>query len=97
MQALLLASTPNVPPDSPSIRTIAKDYTVTTQTRGDSLWYEATLQGLALFLGTFTLLNLLAEAFPTGFDGNLWWIDLSAVTRLIARPFLAMVALVLIG
>lgn len=33
-------------------------------------------RGLALFLGGFTLLNLLAGLHASHFDGNLWWIDL---------------------
>ena len=34
-------------------------------------------RGIATFLGTFTLLNLLGNLFAPGFDANLWWIDLS--------------------
>ncbi|MCL4401836.1 MAG: YdcF family protein [Acidobacteria bacterium] len=37
---------------------------------------SAISRGLALFLGGFTVLNLLFELRSPGFDGNLWWIDL---------------------
>jgi len=33
-------------------------------------------RGLALFLSGFTLLNIAGELRITGFDANLWWIDL---------------------
>lgn len=33
-------------------------------------------RGLAGFLGAFTLLNLLGEIRVSGFDANIWWIDL---------------------
>ena len=32
-------------------------------------------RGLAMFLGGFTLLNLLGEFRLAGFDANLWWIE----------------------
>jgi len=35
-------------------------------------------RGIAGFLGTFTLVNLLGEMFFRGFDANIWWIDLRA-------------------
>ena len=33
-------------------------------------------RGVALFLGVFTVLNVLGEAVSSGFDANEWWIDL---------------------
>jgi vancomycin permeability regulator SanA len=33
-------------------------------------------RGTALFLGCFVALNLLASFFESGFDANIWWIDL---------------------
>src|ERR1041385_5789239 len=33
-------------------------------------------RGLALFLGAFSLLNLAGGFRRSGFDANLWWIDL---------------------
>jgi len=33
-------------------------------------------RGLALFLGGFTVLNLLRQWIVPGFDANIWWIDL---------------------
>ena len=33
-------------------------------------------RGLALFLGLFTLLNVVGSQFSPGFDANSWWIDL---------------------
>lgn len=33
-------------------------------------------RGLALFLGVFTVLNVLGEGVSPGFDANEWWIDL---------------------
>ncbi len=41
----------------------------------------AAARGLALLLGTFTLLNVLGELRNPGFDANLWWIDLRFTNR----------------
>jgi uncharacterized SAM-binding protein YcdF (DUF218 family) len=43
---------------------------------------------LALFLGGFSLLNLLASLGAAGFDANLWWIDLHFLPKTLARAFL---------
>jgi uncharacterized SAM-binding protein YcdF (DUF218 family) len=40
-----------------------------------SLLHTATARALALFLGIFTLLNILGSWFSPGFDANGWWID----------------------
>jgi uncharacterized SAM-binding protein YcdF (DUF218 family) len=36
----------------------------------------ALARGVALFLGLFSVLNVVAEWFIHGFDANIWWIDL---------------------
>lgn len=48
---------------------------------------SALARGMALFLGLFTLLNLLAE-LRAGFDANLWWIDLRPAPTAIAHGIL---------
>ena len=48
-------------------------------------------RGLALFLGAFTLLNLI------GSDGNLWWIDLEPLPPIASRLMLAALALALLA
>ena len=42
-------------------------------------------RGLALFLGTFSLLNLVGDVRSPGFDANLWWIDLRVLPATAAR------------
>jgi len=54
-------------------------------------------RGLALFLGGFTLLNLLLALRSPGFDGNLWWIDLRWLPFSAARVALLLVAGLLLG
>lgn len=49
-------------------------------------------RGLALFLGAFSVLNLLLGVTHRHFDANLWWIDLSVVP-----PWLAEILLLLAG
>jgi len=45
-------------------------------------------RGLALFLGGFSLLNMLGGFFAPGFDANLWWIDLRWFPAPVADSFL---------
>ena len=45
-------------------------------------------RGLALFLGGFSMLNLLASLGAAGFDANLWWIDLHFLPKTLAGAFL---------
>lgn len=52
----------------------------------------AVSRGLALFIGGFTLLNLLWELRTPGFDGNLWWIDLHSLSVPLAQILLALSA-----
>ena len=54
-------------------------------------------RGLALFLGGFSLLNVLGGFRRAGFDANLWWIDLRFVPRVVAEPLLLISAVCLIG
>ncbi len=49
------------------------------------LWKEmsfAVPRGIALFLGLFSLLNIVGELRAPGFDANLWWINLPGNWRL---------------
>lgn len=50
-------------------------------------------RGVALFLGLFTLFNLLASFTRSGFDANLWWIDLRWLPAGLASSFLAVSAI----
>ena len=54
-------------------------------------------RGMALFVGAFTLLNLLGELRYPGFDANLWWIDLRALDARLANGFLTLSAVLLLG
>src|SRR5882724_5966309 len=54
-------------------------------------------RGLAMFLGGFSLLNLLGEVRLPGFDANLWWIDMRAFPQTLANGFLFLSAAGLIA
>lgn len=56
----------------------------------------AVARGLALFLGAFSLLNILGDITSPGFNSNHWWIDLRPVHPLAADIFLALASGVLI-
>lgn len=56
----------------------------------------AVARGLALFLGAFALANLAAKSL-TGFDANLWWVDLRAVPSVIADGLTLVLAGLLVG
>jgi uncharacterized SAM-binding protein YcdF (DUF218 family) len=58
---------------------------------------NALARGLALFLGGFSLLNLIGDLRLAGFDANLWWIDLHVLPRMVARLFLLIAGLCLVG
>jgi vancomycin permeability regulator SanA len=45
-------------------------------------------RGLALFLGLFTLLNVVGELRAPGFDANLWWINLPGSWRFVEQALL---------
>ena len=42
-------------------------------------------RGFALFLGSFSLLNLIGNLRSPGFDANLWWIDLRVLPATVAQ------------
>jgi vancomycin permeability regulator SanA len=54
-------------------------------------------RGLALFLGGFSLLNVLGNVRVPGFDANLWWIDLRALPMWLGNSLLLVSALCLIA
>ncbi len=54
-------------------------------------------RGLALFLGAFSLLNLVGEIRWRGFDASLWWIDLRPLPVELARFLLGGGALILLA
>jgi len=41
-------------------------------------------RGMALFLGIYTAISLLASLSGGGYNANAWWIDMSRVTRILA-------------
>ncbi len=49
-------------------------------------------RGLALFLGGFSLLNVLGDFRTPGFDANLWWIDFRPLSPTLSRAFLVLAA-----
>ena len=54
-------------------------------------------RGVAVFIGGFSLLNLVGELRYPGFDANHWWIDFRPTDPLAARVFLAVVSILLIA
>ena len=53
-------------------------------------WFlPAIARGLAFFLGSFSLLNVLGDLLSPGFDANHWWIDLRPIHSPAADIFLA--------
>lgn len=54
-------------------------------------------RGLAMFLGGFSLLNILGEFRYPGFDSNHWWIDFRPVETFVSRLFLAVVSISLVA
>jgi len=54
-------------------------------------------RGVALFLGVFTLLNILGELRYPGFDANIWWIDFRFVDEWIGRGILAFAAVFMLA
>ena len=57
----------------------------------------AVTRGLALFLGAFSLLNILGDIRSPGFNANHWWIDLRPVHPFAADVFLALTSFVLVA
>jgi len=54
-------------------------------------------RGLALFLGGFSLLNILGELRFPGFDANHWWIDFRPADTMVVRIFLCIVSVFLLA
>lgn len=54
-------------------------------------------RGLALFIGAFSLLNLIGELRHPGFDANLWWIDLRMLGPVLSRGLLAVASVLLLA
>jgi vancomycin permeability regulator SanA len=52
--------------------------------------FVASTRGVALFAGLFTALNLVGEIAHSGFDANLWWIDLRALPHAVGNILLAL-------
>src|SRR5437016_2572697 len=59
--------------------------------------WQAAPRGLALFLGAFSLLNLLARFRSARLDENLWWIDLRWCPSAVANTFLLFSAICLVA
>jgi len=64
--------------------------------------FVAVSRGLALFIGGFSLLNIVGELRCPGFDANHWWIDLrpfliGPLSTAFARIFLAMCSVFLLS
>ena len=52
-------------------------------------------RGIALFIGLFAQLNVLAAFRHAAFDGNEWWIDLRALPIIVSRTTIAALATLL--
>lgn len=50
--------------------------------------FNAASRGIALFLGGFTLLNVIGERFIHGFDVTIWWLDLYRLPSPLQQLFL---------
>jgi uncharacterized SAM-binding protein YcdF (DUF218 family) len=53
-------------------------------------------RGIALFVGAFSLLNVVGELLSPGFDANIWWIDLRPTPHGLTRTLLALAGLLLV-
>ncbi len=59
------------------------------------VWFAAT-RAVALFFGLFALLNVAGSLTHSGFDANIWWIDLRPVSSAMTQSLLVFAALLLI-
>ena len=59
--------------------------------------WVAGARGLALFIGGFSLLNVVGELRHPGFDANLWWIDLRPLDKWLSEGILATLSVLLIA
>ncbi len=65
--------------------------------QGKSRLLVASARGLAVFIGGFSLLNLLGELTNAGFDLNVWWIDFRPLPAVVSRLLLAACAVFLLA
>jgi len=57
---------------------------------------SAWLRGMAIFMGLFTILNIVGEWRSPNFDLNLWWIDVRPLPALVGQGILAVGGAVLV-
>lgn len=62
-------------------------------------WFftDSVPRGLALFFGSFALLNIVGNFRFPGFDANIWWIDLRFMPQLATNIALAFVSLIFLA
>jgi uncharacterized SAM-binding protein YcdF (DUF218 family) len=60
------------------------------------MYFDILARGLALFWGTFSLLNLFGGFLRTGFDATLWWLDIRWLPSAISTPLLLLASLSLL-
>lgn len=53
------------------------------------------VRGLAVFIGGFSLLNVIGDLLRPGYDANIWWIDFRPFPQIVARVCLIAAALLL--
>ena len=69
------------------------------RTAGASLTHltlHAVARGVALFFGLFALANLVGELRSSGFDQNIWWLDLRPLSSGVSAGLLGLAGLLLI-
>ncbi len=70
---------------------------MTRRSGGVSQWRNALPRGMALFLGAFGIINVLAGHHTGHFDGNLWWVDVRRLPNNAAHGFILFSALGLLA
>lgn len=60
-------------------------------------WSVAGWRAAAIFVGAFSLLNLVGDVIAPGFDANRWWIDLRPLPRPAARALLGVAGALLLA
>jgi uncharacterized SAM-binding protein YcdF (DUF218 family) len=72
---------------------------MSTMTLKNGRMVMAVGRGMALFLGLFTLLNVVGEVRSAGFDSSIWWIDLRVLPGWMGRAVLVLagVAMVMVA
>lgn len=58
---------------------------------------DAASRGISLFVGAFSLLNILGGLRLPGFDANYWWIDLRPIPSAPAQVLLTLAAILLVA